>query len=538
MKRCFGWLCGSHAPGDRPQFRQSLLGVFATAASWSTFGIATEASQPPSLPYFDEEIEIQIDREVENPDDRENERDSEGVLPSILPSFPPESPVEFPEPRRSQPVPDRPPESFPETTSPPKTPTYTLGGGDRLQITIFGVPDYSGEYAVTLENTLNLPVIGSVNVGGLTLSQTRDVISQRYARILRRPIVTLDLTAPRPLRIAVSGEVSSPGAYTIAPSGDSGFPTLTQALQTAGGITQAADLSRVQLRRSTPEPQTMVLDLWELIENGDLDRDPVLLDGDRVIVPTLTTFEPGLSRRLEATNLAPDTAEPLQIAIVGEVFRPGPHVVAGDGTPPTLTRAIETAGGITALADIRNITLYRRTQAGTQTIELDLWEMLQSGDLDRDPILQSGDSILVPTAIEIPPDEALAIASASFSPDAIDVNVVGEAARPGTIQVPPNTPLNEALLAAGGFDTARARRRITLIRLNPNGTVSRRRISVDFEDRVNEETNPILQNDDIILVGRNTFTAVSDTLSNIVRPIGNLFIFDRFFRLFNFGDEN
>ncbi|MGC9504815.1 SLBB domain-containing protein [Baaleninema sp.] len=492
-------------------------------------GVVAEvrASEPPSLPYFDEEIDIDLEPLENNP---ENNPENENVLPSILPEFVPDSPVEFPEPRRS------PPE--PEIVSPPKTPTYTLGSGDRLEITIFGVPDYSGEYTVTLENTLNLPVIGILEVGGLSLRQTQALISERYARILRRPIITVDLVAPRPLRIAVSGEVSSPGAYTLAAPGGGGFPTLTQALQTAGGITQSADLSRVQLRRNTPEPQTMVLNLWELIENGDLDRDPVLLDGDRVVVPTLETFEPGLSRRLDATNIAPDAAEPLQIAIVGEVFRPGPHTVAGSGTPPTLTQAIQTAGGITALADIRNVQLYRRTQAGIQTIELDLWEMLQSGDLDRDPILQSGDSILVPTAIEIPAEEALAMASASFSPDTMSVNVVGEAVRPGTIQVPPNTPLNEALLAAGGFDTSRARSRITLIRLNPNGTVSRRRISVDFEDRVNEDTNPILQNNDIILVGRNTFTAVSDTLSNVVRPIGNLFIFDRFFRLFNFGGGN
>jgi len=198
-----------------------------------------------------------------------------------------------------------------------------------------------------------------------------------------------------------------------------------------------------------------------------------------------------------------------------------------------VTEAIETAGGITALANIREIRLYRRTQSGdTQTIELDFWAMLQLGDLSQDPILQAGDSILIPTAVEILPEEALALASASFSPDNISINVVGEAVRPGQLQLSPNTPLNEAILAAGGFNR-RARRRVTLVRLNPNGTVSRRRISVDFEDSINDETNPILQHDDIIVVGRNTFTAVSDTLSNVVRPIGNIFIFDRFFQLFN-----
>ncbi|MBP0004332.1 MAG: SLBB domain-containing protein [Cyanobacteria bacterium SBC] len=427
----------------------------------------------------------------------------------------------------------QPPPAQPNLTPPPEIPTYFLSSGDGLQITIFGVPDYSGNYTVGLDNTINLPVVGLVDVGGLTLQEAQDLISQQYARILRRPIVTLNLVAPRPLRIAISGEVSSPGSYTLSPQGSSDFPRLTQALQNAGGITQSGDLSRVELRRRYPEPQTIVLNLWDLTQNGDLSQDPMLFDGDSIVVPTLDAIDPELSRRLESTNIAAEPATALPVAVVGEVFRPGTYTVGGGGASPTVTEAIETAGGITALANIREIRLYRRTQSGdTQTIELDFWAMLQLGDLSQDPILQAGDSILIPTAVEILPEEALALASASFSPDNISINVVGEAVRPGQLQLSPNTPLNEAILAAGGFNR-RARRRVTLVRLNPNGTVSRRRISVDFEDSINDETNPILQHDDIIVVGRNTFTAVSDTLSNVVRPIGNIFIFDRFFQLFN-----
>jgi len=102
--------------------------------------------------------------------------------------------------------------------------------------------------------------------------------------------------------------------------------------------------------------------------------------------------------------------------------------------------------------------------------------------------------------------------------------------QPGIVQVPPNTPMNQALLASGGFDNRRARKgRVQLIRLNPDGTVVRRDISVDFAQGINEQTNPAMRNNDIIVVGRSGLTSVTDTLGTVLSPIFSLSNFLRIF---------
>jgi polysaccharide export outer membrane protein len=66
---------------------------------------------------------------------------------------------------------------------------------------------------------------------------------------------------------------------------------------------------------------------------------------------------------------------------------------------------------------------------------------------------------------------------ASFSPDKVRVTIAGEVQNPGTIEVLPETPLNQVLLSTGGFDNRRANTvSVDLIRLNPNGSVSKQSI--------------------------------------------------------------
>ena len=137
---------------------------------------------------------------------------------------------------------------------------------------------------------------------------------------------------------------------------------------------------------------------------------------------------------------------------------------------------------------------------------------------------------MIPTATEeINPAEATQLASTTLSPAQIHVGVVGEVKRPGKIQIKPNSPLNDAILAAGGFNDARAkRRRVTLIRLNPNGSVTRRKIKVDLAAGINEQTNPILRDDDVVLVGRSTVARVTDPLRLILGPVSGALNLVRF----------
>ena len=393
------------------------------------------------------------------------------------------------------------------------------------------------------------------------------------ARLVKLATSNFAADTSQPLKIAIVGEVTRPGTYTVGGGGGGGadpntgiaggligLTRLTLALQTAGGVTQSADIGNIQVirRPRAGAEQTVSVNLWDMVERGNLTQDIILQQGDTIVVPTVSAenFDPARSIQLATTNFAADTSQSLNIAVVGEVNRPGTYTVgagSSGGTGggiiglTTVTRAIQTAGGITPLADIRQIEVRRQRKDGTQQlIALDLWQLLETGALTNDIILQQGDTIVVPTATSIDLAEAPQVALASFSPAAIRVNIVGEVLSPGTLELPPNTSLNQALLAAGGFNNSRARKDdVELIRLNPNGTVSQEVVPVDFSQGLDEQTNPTLRNGDVIVVGRSGLAKTRDTLGEIggtigavTNPVLSFFGFLNFFQMFGGSNSN
>ena len=303
---------------------------------------------------------------------------------------------------------------------------YLLGSGDRLEVSVFNAEDYSGEFTVLAGGLLNMPLSGEVVVEGLTLQQASERIAKILSTYVRRPRVTVSLLAARPLRVAVSGEVNRPGAYTIGGS--------------ATGDEDAAALDR-----------------------------------------------------------------------------------------PTLTQAIGQAGGITQSADIRRIVVQRRVPTGAAgesrdaIVEVDLWELLQGGQLEADLALQHGDNIIIPEAIALSAAESTTLGSASFAPESITVNVVGEVESPGAVEIPANAPLNQAILTAGGFNRRAKKGTVDLIRLNDNGSVTQQQIDVDLAAGLNPESNPALQPNDTVVISTNGLNRVTDTLGTVLSPINSGF---------------
>ncbi|MEA5617613.1 polysaccharide biosynthesis/export family protein [Cronbergia sp. UHCC 0137] len=431
---------------------------------------------------------------------------------------------------------------------------YLLGGGDLVRVNVFEVPEYTGEYQVPPGGSINLPLIGSVSVLGLTTEQAADKISQRYARFLKRPLISVNLLSPRPINIFVAGEVTRPGAYTLSLQGGAGnnpgvqYPTVLAGLTTAQGVTLAADVTKVQLRRKVGRSgqQTITLNLKEITQTGNIPLDITLRDGDTIVVPTATSLNIAEARNLFASSFAASPNAPRTVAVIGQVYRPGSYLVTttagapgGDSVGaltsglPTVMRSLQLAGGITSQADVRNIKLRRPTRIDSeQTIDINLWELLKTGDINQDVLVQDGDTIIVPTATNINTAEATELATTTLSPATIQVGVVGEVKKPGLTSLQPNSSLNQALLAAGGFNDARASSKaVDLIRLNPNGTVTKRVVKIDFSKEINDQTNPILRNNDVVVVGRSGIAKTSDSLNIIASPLG---IIVNLLRLFGF----
>lgn len=233
--------------------------------------------------------------------------------------------------------------------------------------------------------------------------------------------------------------------------------------------------------------------------------------------------------RQPIVTVFPITLRPVRIAIAGEVKRPGSYTfdqgLDRDGNQPangfpSLTAAISLAGGITGKANIQDVQVRRYvTHNDTEVSTFNLWELIQSGDLRQDVVLQSGDEVFIPTATDVTPAQTSELARASFAPETIQVYIAGEVENPGTLDVPLDTALNQAILNAGGFNSRANRTVVDLVRVNPDGTVSQRKIEVDFNQDINEEINPILVDQDIIVVNRSGLTRFGDSVGIVLSPV-------------------
>lgn len=424
---------------------------------------------------------------------------------------------------------------------------YILGPGDRILVSVFQVADFSGERLILVDGTITMPLVGMLKVAELTTGELSEVLSKRYANYLKRPIINVSLVNPRPLQIAIAGEINSPGSYTLALSGGK-FPLLSDLIRQAGGITTVADIQQIELRRSIRgQEKIWKLNLWDLILKGHLAQDVTLRDGDQIVIPTKDPIDPNELRQLADANFGIRADREISVTVVGEVNRPGSYKVSPDtvagvtggttGTtqrqPPRLTLALRSSGGIKPTANVRRITVNRYNRNGTlQAVKIDLWNLLQTGNIEEDIILQEGDMISIPKVDEINDSESEALAQASFSSGTIRVNVIGEVQKPGFVEIPPNTPLNQAIAAAGGFEQKRAdAQTVELLRLNSDGSVTRRELKIDLSESITLENNPSLRNNDVIFVERNRLTAAGDTLSTFFSPIGA--VVGGFFSIFN-----
>ncbi len=337
-------------------------------------------------------------------------------------------------------VPPLTPSALNTTSQPPNSPvvtpdgSYTLGAGDLVRVDIFDTPELTLEtrYSILLDGTLNLPWVGSVSVQGMTLKQASTTLSTKYGAFIKNPTVTVGLAAPRPLKIGIIGAVNRPGSYIINVIGSE-------------------------------------------------------------------TTQSSLNSRSAA----------------GE---------AGSQWP-TVSKAVQTAGGIAQLANIRQVQVRRPQQNGREdVINVDLWRYLQNGELSQDILLRDGDTVFVPVAQKIDPTEATTVAISNFSPEQIQVNVVGEVIRPGPVQIRPNSTLTQAILAAGGVNPARGKKtKIELIRLNPDGTVTKRDFKLNLAKGLSDEDNPAVHSNDVIVVNRSNTAKISDVLTAVISPLTGAF---------------
>lgn len=177
-------------------------------------------------------------------------------------------------------VPYAPALAAPDTEGPQLTSTQQrIGRLDQLRVSVFQVPELSGEFTVDASGNLAFPLLGNVEALGRTASELAREIETGLARdYLRSPNVQVSILEAKPQTITVEGSVRDPGAFPIE-----GETTLLRAVALAKGTSEDANPARVAVFRTIEGQRKAAAFDLRAIRRGEA-ADPLIYGNDIVVV--------------------------------------------------------------------------------------------------------------------------------------------------------------------------------------------------------------------------------------------------------------
>ena len=169
-----------------------------------------------------------------------------------------------------------------------EAPAYRLFPGDEVEVTVHTAQELSGVVPVGPDGRINLSLAGSIMVSELSANEASRTIAQRYAQVLRDPIVEVRPVSFGSQQILVGGEVTNPGVFDMT----SARMGVLEAVMLAGGATPRARRSRIVVLRRAENGGVMLreVDLTRALEGQAGDLVP-LARHDIVFVPRTTIAE-------------------------------------------------------------------------------------------------------------------------------------------------------------------------------------------------------------------------------------------------------
>jgi len=242
-----------------------------------------------------------------------------------------------------------------------------VSDGDILHVEVEGRADISGDFTVAKGGIMTLPTLGRVAASGRTTAEIGTDVARRMSLIsskITQVTVTMAQVASR--RNFVLGAVLLPGMYVFRE-----LPTVWEAITEAGGPTDDADLTAVEVLSETQAKPTIV-DVTGAA--GGLSTLPRLHAGDTVRVP----------RQANAV-----TGDRNLIYVFGAVGFQGPQPL--NLAPDLVSAFIRSVPS--PEADFKNVEIVRRTGPQVVRIKVSMDEYFERGDLVGNPELQPGDTI-------------------------------------------------------------------------------------------------------------------------------------------------
>ncbi len=270
--------------------------------------------------------------------------------------------------------------------APPLSSEYKLGSGDLINVDVFDVPQLTRDVRVTESGFISLPLLPERIVAkGLSSMQLQEKIAEllKASGLVTYPEVTVTLKEQHSQPITVIGSVKTPQVIqAVRPM------SVLEVLSACGGITDEAG-SVMLVTRKLPDdvtvktdsgqpdmlsgPQTVTVDLWDLL-NSPTPKDNIMVHGgDIVTVPRAGIFY-----------------------VVGAVSHPGGFILSNDADQMTALKALALSSGVTSTANADQAVIVRKDPATgiSNQIPVNLKKLMQRKGPDAK--MQANDILFVP----------------------------------------------------------------------------------------------------------------------------------------------
>jgi len=159
---------------------------------------------------------------------------------------------------------------------------YIIGPSDVLAINVWKDPELSRTVPVRPDGKISLPLIGELEVSGLTALKVQWLVALRLKQYISKPEVTVIVQEMKSRTFTILGKIAKPGSYEL------GKPTtVLEAIAIAGGFQEFAKVKKIYvIRRMEDGSRTRLpFDYDKVIKGRDPDENVDLKSGDTIVVP-------------------------------------------------------------------------------------------------------------------------------------------------------------------------------------------------------------------------------------------------------------
>ena len=169
----------------------------------------------------------------------------------------------------------------PNTGTQVVAPSYRIGPGDVLRISVWKEEGMDLEVLVKPDGGITFPLAGDIQANRLTTHELTSELKQKLKRYIPNPVVTVSVLQAVSNKIYVVGKVNRPGEYNATH-----YMDVLQALSMAGGLTPYAESDEIKIiRRQNGDKQVFDFDYDKVISGKRLEMNILLEAGDTIAVP-------------------------------------------------------------------------------------------------------------------------------------------------------------------------------------------------------------------------------------------------------------